>query len=599
MTIEIHVQVDGDDKGGDGSQRRPLRTLAAAQYAARQARGAPASEGVDVVVGDGVHHLDRALVLVARDSGNPGAPVVYRSAPNARPVLSGGVPVVDWTQVGPTVWTAPLPLPTRQVFLNGHRLARTSGRLPDGTVRTDSGYELPDDSAAAWSRPDHAEFVYNVNWTQMRGCVAAVRGRSITMDQPWFANARWHPMAMVDLPSRVENVFEWLPDQPGRFFADAEAQRLYVNPPTGVVLDEAFVVAAVLESAVEVRGTADAPVRHVSLEGLTFAHTTWSLCLDGERGLAALQANLALTGDLGGWDAEDSPRWHGSMMPAAVTTTWTHDVSVVGCRFTHLGAAGLDVGRGCRGVTVTGNRFDGISGTAVQIGNGDDAHPADEDAVVGVTVSNNVVREAAMEFEGGVGIWAGYVAGLTVAHNDLADLPYSGISVGWGWGAMDPTVMRDNEILCNRIHRPVRTLLDGGGIYVLSAQPGMRIAGNVVTDQPTISGALYLDDGARYVVVENNVVIGCGPTEPPVVWLHDEEVVLDEEWGSFLFKGCDHVVQQNWWDRETDYCWSLASYTAVGDNHRVQGLDGVPADLVAAAGLEPSHRHLLISPPTL
>ena len=35
------------------------------------------------------------------------------------------------------------------------------------------------------------------------------------------------------------------------------------------------------------------------------------------------------------------------------------------------------------------------------------------------------------------GILAGYTDHTTIEHNKVYDLPYSGISVGWGWGLTD------------------------------------------------------------------------------------------------------------------------------------------------------------------
>lgn len=593
---DIHVEVDGDDEG-DGTAERPLRTLHAAQEAAR-ARTAR-DGGAAVVIGDGVYALDRPLVFGPADSGGGDARVVYQARPGARPVLSGGQVVAGWERVDGDIWSAAVgPLSTRQVYLDGRRLRRTSGTVPAGTVRTDRGYRFPGDPPQ-WRNPFDVEFVYNINWTQMRGCVAAVDGHDVEMDQPWFDNARWHPMALADLPTRVENVFEWLPDQPGAWYLDTVEQRLYLHAPAGIDMEAARVVAGALESIVDVRGTPAGRVHDIVLRGLTFAHATWSMCFEGERGFAALQANLALTGDLPEYSEFTSPRWRGSMMPAAVRVSLADRVSIDDCRFTHLGAAALEVAAGCRDVEVVGSRFDDVSGTAVQIGNGQDHHPEPEREVRAVRVANNVFRDVALEYQGGAAVWAGYVADTTIAHNDLRDLPYSGVSVGWGWGVFDPTVMAGNAVICNRIERPVQVLLDGGGIYVLSAQPGMVIAGNVVMDQPSISGAIYLDDGTRYVTVEDNAVIGCGPRETPVLLIHDERVVADHDWGSFLFKGRDHVIRHNWWDRETDYSWSFLESGTTSDNHQVKSLDDVPRDLVEQAGLEPAYRDLLDEPPNV
>ena len=60
------------------------------------------------------------------------------------------------------------------------------------------------------------------------------------------------------------------------------------------------------------------------------------------------------------------------------------------------------------------------------------------------------------------------------------------------------------------VHHHVQLLTDGGGIYTNGVQgtslsTGTRIEANVVYDQPNPPGAIYLDDGSRFVTVTNNL----------------------------------------------------------------------------------------------
>ena len=97
---------------------------------------------------------------------------------------------------------------------------------------------------------------------------------------------------------------------------------------------------------------------------------------------------------------------------------------------------------------------------------------------------------------GGVGVFAGYTEGTRIAHNEICRLPYSGISVGWGWGEEDaggggynqphrydtPTPARNNRIEMNHLHHLMHPMMDGGGIYTLGNQPGTIIRGNHIHD---------------------------------------------------------------------------------------------------------------------
>jgi hypothetical protein len=114
-----------------------------------------------------------------------------------------------------------------------------------------------------------------------------------------------------------------------------------------------------------------------------------------------------------------------------------------------------------------------------------------------------------VEYHGGVGIWTGYVANTLIAHNELENLPYSGISNGWGWGSQ--SYAGQNRITSNLIHDHMRLLHDGGGIYSNGAQgtslaTGELIDSNVVYNQAHPYGAIYLDDGSQYVTVTNNLI---------------------------------------------------------------------------------------------
>ena len=127
----------------------------------------------------------------------------------------------------------------------------------------------------------------------------------------------------------------------------------------------------------------------------------------------------------------------------------------------------------------------------------------------GTTVTNNYIHAVAVEFHGGVGIFAGYVANILISHNELFNLPYTAISVGWGWG--ENSYAENNEISHNHIHHHMQMLVDGGAVYTLSAQ-GLANSGwssvhhNYIHNQANDFGALYFDEGSAYISAYSNVV---------------------------------------------------------------------------------------------
>ena len=88
---EFFVAPDGNDAHAGGKEK-PFATLERARDAVRELNAAKKfpTEGVTVWLRGGVYLRERAFALDARDSGRPGAPVVYAAAPGETARLVGG-----------------------------------------------------------------------------------------------------------------------------------------------------------------------------------------------------------------------------------------------------------------------------------------------------------------------------------------------------------------------------------------------------------------------------------------------------------------------------------------------------------------------------
>jgi hypothetical protein len=148
-------------------------------------------------------------------------------------------------------------------------------------------------------------------------------------------------------------------------------------------------------------------------------------------------------------------------------------------------------------------------------------------------VRNNVIRDCrihhvAQEYKGGVGVFAGYTDGTVIEHCEFHHLPYSAISLGWGWGEVDagggnyvhpdlfgtPTPCANNRIENNHIHDVLLELWDGGAIYTLGEMPGTVIRGNHIHDTRGWPGGIYLDEGSGHIEVSANVVYRTAASSP-------------------------------------------------------------------------------------
>jgi Right handed beta helix region len=121
---------------------------------------------------------------------------------------------------------------------------------------------------------------------------------------------------------------------------------------------------------------------------------------------------------------------------------------------------------------------------------------------VGNRVEDNWVHHIGIDYRGSIGISLEGSRGATVAHNQVNDVPYTGI-----WGETPEGLRVESNLVFNA----VGTVIDGGGIYLPFAQGtsfdnGAVVRGNVVHDSG--GTGIYPDVGADWVTLERNVLYG-------------------------------------------------------------------------------------------
>src|SRR6266545_2507265 len=532
----IFVSPSGND-ANPGTETLPIKTLARARDLVRT-MNANLTADLTVQLADGTYRLAAPLVLNALDSGSGGHRVIWTAAPGAHPVVSGGVRVTGWSvaDAGRNLWSAPAPASltnTRQLYIDQHRAARAAGRLPVSLTQTTAGYTASADTMSRWRNPSDIELVYTGGnalwsysvhgvgpWTEPRCPVGSISGTAITMAQPCWDNSTKRANnhvggSNVGTPQYVENAFELL-DQPGEWYLDRTARRIFYIPRPGEDLGTAEVEAPVLETLLSGSGTTSSPLHDVTFAGIQFSYATWLLPSTGE-GFSEIQANYTLTGT-GAYATQGlcqlvtggtCPFGAWSKIHNNVWFTNARGIQLLDDVFAHLGGAGPSLGNAAQSSTVKGCIFTDISGNGLRIGDVTNVNPTSEQATTGNTVMDNHFDTLPMEYHGGVGIFVGYAQNTVISHNQIDHTSYSAISLGWGgWlqkiqQPAQPNPARNNQVTNNLIFDHMQSLSDGGGIYTngvvgTSLADGEKRFGTGVPDAPN-EVAARAGNGFAYV----------------------------------------------------------------------------------------------------
>ena len=449
-------------------------------------------------------------------------------------MINGAQRVSGWTLTNPSkeIWSAAVPpgLTTRQIYVDGVRASLTTGRSPVGLKQTRMGYIATAPTMAGWRNPSGIEFVYTseISLNTEAICpIGTIVGASITMAQPCWANStrrRWNGVGFnsVNTPTYVEDAYEML-DQPGQFYLDSAAHRLYYIPRQGQDMQSADVEVPVLQTLVTGDGTSRAPIHNITFANLQFSYATW-LQPSTPEGFSEIQTGYTVTG-LTGYAKQglchlapggSCPYGTWSKEPGNIHFRYARDLWFLNDRFVHLGAAGLSLGDGSQYDNVEECVFTDISGNGLEIGDVDLPNAKANSQTIGNTVTNNHLYGIPVEYHGGVPILVGYAAHTLISHNQIDHTPYAGISLGWGgWLDKDrqppvPNFSHDNLISNNLIFDFMQDLKDGGGVYTQGIQgwsmsTGLKITGNVIHNQLDWGGALKADNGTTYVTYARNV----------------------------------------------------------------------------------------------
>lgn len=556
LADEIWISPKGSDFN-DGTRQSPKATLTSALRQAREWRRTEDNRiqgGITIYMEGGTYAFHEPVFIRPEDSGTKESPTVIRSVGDEKVILSGGISINGWKKQG-KVWVADVPafngrpLDFRQLWVNGKKAVRARDvedfEKMNRICSVDEKNEILYVPAVSIRRlidnkgnlkAKYAEMVLHQMW-----CVANLRIRSVEV-QGDSAAIRFHqpesriqfehpwprPMVTTDGHNSafyLTNARE-LQDVPGEWYHDIDARKVYYYPREGEKMQEAEVIVPAVETLVRVEGTLDRPVCHIRFEKITFSYTTWMR--PSEKGHVPLQAGMYLTD---GYRIDpkmqrnylnhplDNQGWLGRPA-AAVRVVAARQIDFERCRFEHLGSTGLDYEEAVQGGVVRGCLFRDIAGNGLLVGSFSPAahethlpyDPADRREVCTQQQINNCYfTEIGNEDWGCLAIAAGYVGDVNIEHNEISEVPYSGISLGWGW-TQTVNCMRNNRVHANLIHHYAKHMYDVAGIYTLGSLPKSYVTENCVhsiykpgyVHDSNHWFYLYTDEGSSFITVRDN-----------------------------------------------------------------------------------------------
>jgi hypothetical protein len=517
----IYVAPNGSDAADGraatvGGSSGPVASIAAALERMRAQRANNAATGTErIVIAPGQYQLTEPMRIGTADNRNGDVPLVIEAERPGTVLLSGGRAIGPF-QARNDRWEAQAGGPQFDILWVDDRRAVRARSPNGGKFFTGARNVMP---PVREPRPYGATLPNNIENTKRlvlpEAAQAVMRsvldgnGRvppalNLYAMHSWTSSA--HEIKAYDAATGIATVgpssrwpfLTWgadqrfaldnhpvLLDEPGEWLS-ADGRLQYI-PLSGQQPTAVRFVAPKLDRLMEIAGTANEPVRNVTLRGLRFAYSGAKLSpfIDSQAATA---------------------------VPSAVIVDYAQNIQVDDCAFEHIGGYALWLRKGVVGSAVRRSLFDDLGAGGIRVGQ-EQPSQASADQTSSNRIENNLVRNGGRSFPGGIGIWVGQSGSNTIANNELHGLNYTAISVGWTWG-YGPSDARKNIIKSNYIHDIGQgTLSDMGGIYTLGRTEGTMITGNRIEDVTSYSQsgatawAIYLDAGSSDIVVEDNVAL--------------------------------------------------------------------------------------------
>jgi hypothetical protein len=508
---DIFVSTSGSD-ANTGSILSPFKSIAKAQDYIRRNKTSIAGN-IIVNIRGGEYFLDQTLKFEPEDSGSATQNITYQSYIGEIATIHGGVsPSNPWsiydsvqniyrTNIG-QLKTYP-----RQLYVNDSLATRAkSEEKPTWlTVNTTTGYDIDvSKNLTSWQNISDIEVINNWNWIQDRCLVDNVTGANLNLDSTCFNTIKSlissNPIAQpLTNPQWIENAFELL-DSENEWYYNKSDGYLYYKPLQGVNPSALEFRIPQTEKLIDIKGRNDFSIKNLTFKNLTFKYGAWQ------------QTNLDkyyIIGQAGVLNDGKPPF-------SQLSLEYTDNIKIENSIFKNLGSSAILSGKGTKNSKIYHNTIQNIDGNGISIGDLD-SNPVDpQDITSGATVYNNLIDNVGQQYKSSVGVLQMYANTSVIKHNEILNLPYSGMNIGWGWDDITKNINYGTVIENNKVHDVLKVLRDGSGIYHNSMDGGTKTSYNYVYNlgignqsaAPGDAGinGIYYDNGSTFKEATFNVI---------------------------------------------------------------------------------------------